>query len=295
MSFTLTQLRAFQAVARSGSIHAAADQLLVTQPSVSAAVAGLARELGVQLIERDGRGIRLTPAGEAFSPYADQVLGLLEQGRRSALEATRPDAARIRVISVNTAGEYLMPALIQAYRSTRPATEILLEIGNRREVMRRLEAREADIGVGGRPLGPRVSGRPFIENELVVVGRDQREDLEAATWLLREEGSGTRAALEAYLDEQGIRPREQLTLGSNGAVKQALSLGLGVTLISLYAVSRELREGSLVRIPAPGTPLRRAFHVLRLRQPAPRPAVNELIEFLHAPAARTAITAALAG
>jgi LysR family transcriptional regulator, low CO2-responsive transcriptional regulator len=295
MSFTLTQLRAFQAVSRSGSIHAAADQLMVTQPSVSAAVAGLARELGVQLVERDGRGIRLTPAGEAFSPYVDQVLGLLEQGRRSAFEATRPDTARIRVISVNTAGEYLLPALIQAYRSTRPATEILLEIANRREVIRRLEAREADIGIGGRPLGPRVSGKPFIENELVVVGREHHDDLEAATWLLREEGSGTRAALEAYLDEQGIRPREQLTLGSNGAVKQALFLGLGVTLISLYAVSRELRDGSLVRIPAPGTPLHRAFHVLRLRQPPPRPAVNELIEFLHAPAARTAITAALAG
>src|ERR1700751_5305644 len=112
MSFTVTQLRAFQAVSRSGSIHAAADQLLVTQPSVSAAVAALGRELGAQLVERDGRGIRLTSAGEAFAPYVDQVLGLLEQGRRSALEATRPDAARIRVIAVNTAGEYLLPILI---------------------------------------------------------------------------------------------------------------------------------------------------------------------------------------
>ena len=76
---TVTQLRAFLAVARSGGVQAAAEQLHVSQPSVSAALAALARELGIELVEREGRGVRLTEAGTAFEPYAAQVLGLLDQ------------------------------------------------------------------------------------------------------------------------------------------------------------------------------------------------------------------------
>ena len=120
MAVTLTQIRAFLAVRSTGSVHAAAGQLLVSQPSVSAAVASLARELGTVLFERHGRGVRLTESGEAFAPYAAEVLGLLEQGRNAAQEAANPENSKVRLVAVNTAGEYLAPPLIQAYR--RPAT-----------------------------------------------------------------------------------------------------------------------------------------------------------------------------
>src|SRR6266700_5088418 len=153
MAITLTQIRAFLAVKSAGSVHAAADQLLVSQPSVSAAVASLAGELGTALFERHGRGVRLTESGEAFAPYAAQALGLLEQGRSAAQEAARPEHSRIRLAAVNTAGEYLAPALIRAYRQVRPGTSILLEVGNRASLFERLESRRADIGIGGRPSG----------------------------------------------------------------------------------------------------------------------------------------------
>src|SRR5688500_8011189 len=117
---TVTQLRSFAAVARAGSVQEAARLLYVTQPSVSAAIAALARSLGVALVDRDGRGIRLTKAGEAFAPYAAEILGLLEQGRRAAAEAAQPERARLRVVAVNTAGEYLLPPLIQGYRQRHP-------------------------------------------------------------------------------------------------------------------------------------------------------------------------------
>ncbi len=291
MSITITQLRSLLAVARTGSVHAAADRLFVTQPSVSAAVAALGRELGVDLVERAGRGVRLTAAGQAFVPYAESVLGMLDQGRQAASEAVRPEAARVRVIAVNTAGEYLMPALIQAYRREHPGTEVLLEIGNRREVVERLERRQADLGIAGRPRGRAVVGNPLVVNELIVVGREQVPDLSAATWLLREEGSGTRSTLEAYLAEHDMNPAERLTMGSNEAVKQALRLGLGVTLISQHAVAAELREGVLVRLPAPGTPLHRPFHLLLARGVVPRPAVRELAQFLRSDAAHAALRA----
>ena len=267
MAITLTQIRAFLAVRSTGSVHAAAGQLLVSQPSVSAAVAALASELDAPLFERHGRGVRLTPSGEAFAPYAAEVLGLLEQGRNAAQEAAHPGRSKIRLVAVNTAGEYLVPPLIQAYRQRHPEVSILLEVGNRATVFERLESRRADIGIGGRPPGRRLVGYPFVRNDLLVVGRQTPADLAHAPWLLREEGSGTRLATERLLadlgmSEDGGSTPELLTLGSNGAVKQALAIGMGVTLISRFAVARELREGALTEISVPGTPLRRPWHVL---------------------------------
>ena len=293
MAVTHTQLRAFVAVARAGSVHAAAAHLFVSQPSVSAALAALARELDVQLVERHGRGVRLTEAGEAYLPYATQVLGLVDEGREAAHEAVRREGARVRVVAVNTAGEYLLPPLIQAFRGCAPRVEVLLEIGNRRTLHDRLVSHEADIGVGGRAPGREIMGEAFLENELIVVGRTVPDDLGQAVWLLREEGSGTRAATERFLAERGLEPTELLTLGSNGAVKQALAIGLGVTLVSAHAVSRELRAGSLVRIPAPGTPLVRPWYVLHLRGRLLRPAVESFRDFLLSQEARQAIEKAL--
>lgn len=289
MAVTVTQLQAFLAVADTGGVQAAARHLHVTQPSVSAAVAALEREVGTDLLARHGRGVRLTDAGEAYAPYARRVLGLLEHGRLAGQEAARAVLARVRVACVNTAGEYLLPAVLAAYRRVEPDAEVQLEVANRDGVLVRVAALEADVGVGGRPLAAGVVGRRLLDNELVVVGREPAADLSGATWLLREEGSGTRAAAERYLAERGISPRAVLTLGSNGAVKRGAALGLGLTLISSHAVARELRDGSLARVAAPGTPLHRPWYSLVPRDVPPRPAVERFLAFLHSRAAREAI------
>lgn len=291
MAITLTQIRAFLAVRSTGSVHAAAGQLLVSQPSVSAAVAALADELDTALFERHGRGVRLTPSGEAFAPYAAEVLGLLEQGRNAAQEAANPERSKIRLVAVNTVGEYLVPPLIQAYRQLHPEVSILLEVGNRATVFERLESRRADIGIGGRPPGRRLIGYPFVGNDLLVVGRQAHADLARTPWLLREEGSGTRLATERLLADLGMSDAgdstpELLTLGSNGAVKQGLAIGLGVTLISRFAVARELREGSLTEISVPHTPLNRPWHVLFPQTSLSRPAARAFGDFLRSDACR---------
>jgi DNA-binding transcriptional LysR family regulator len=294
MAITLTQIRAFLAVRSTGSVHAAAGQLQVSQPSVSAAVAALASELDAALFERHGRGVRLTSAGEAFAPYAAQVLGLLEQGKNAAQEAAHSERSKIRLVAVNTAGEYLVPPLIQAYRQLHPEVSILLEVGNRATVFERLESRRADIGIGGRPPGRGLVGYPLVENDLLVVARERPADLAHAPWLLREEGSGTRLATERLLADLGIsedagRTPELLTLGSNGAVKKALAIGMGVTLISRFAVARELREGALTEISVPGTPLRRPWHVLLPQASLIPSGVRAFSEFLRSASCRKMI------
>ncbi len=293
MAITLTQIRAFLAVRSAGSVHVAADQLLISQPSVSAAISALAQELGTPLVERHGRGVRLTAAGEAFAPYAAQVLGLLEQGRFAAVEAAHPESSKIRLITVNTAGEYLVPPLIQAYRQLHPGVSILLEVANRATVLERLQSRRADIGIGGRPPGRSLSGYPFLSNELIVVGREIPADLGRASWLLREEGSGTRLATERLLADLELAAPELQTLGSNGAIKHGLAVGLGITLISRFAVTRELRDGQLVEIGVPGTPLTRPWHVLFPQSGPQRQAVRAFGEFLRSDRAHQLIEAAL--
>src|SRR5271166_5962875 len=170
MAVTLTQLTAFLAVVRRGSVTAAANELVVTQPSVSAAVSALERELAVQLTERVGRTLTPTAAGQAYLPYATDVIGLLERGRRAAVEASRPHSETLRVSAVTTAGEHLAPLLLQAFRERHAELEVSLDVGNRETVFDRLVDHKVDVAITGRvPVGLRLHGEPFATNEIVLV------------------------------------------------------------------------------------------------------------------------------
>ncbi len=281
MFMTPHQLRTFLEVARAGSVRAAADRLVVSQPAVSAAVAALEREMGVPLVERRGRGLALTASGEALAGYAARVLGLMEEARAAAREAGAPGAGRLRLVAVTTAGEHVLPPLLRAFRARYPGVELVLEVGNRRTVWERLRDREADLAVAGRPpAGAGLVGEPFRRNDLVLIGPPEPgrrraldpRDLSGRTWLLREPGSGTRENTEEWLSAVGLAP-PTLTIGSNGAIVRLVALGLGVTLISLDAARREVAEGDVRVLPVRGLPLRRHWHaVVRARERLPGPA-----------------------
>jgi LysR family transcriptional regulator, low CO2-responsive transcriptional regulator len=299
MAVTLTQLQAFLAVVRRGSVTAAAEELVVTQPSVSAAVSALEREVGVQLTERAGRTLRPTPAGAAYASYASDVLGLLNQGARAAREAAMGDGRTLRISAVTTAGEFLAPQLIQAFREHRPGLEVSLDVGNREVVFRRLLDHEVDVAITGRiPETDRMVGHAFADNEFVLITApadplaNRRwvavEELEGRPWLLREPGSGTRTLCEEWLASRGIDPN-LLTVGSNGAIKQAVRAGLGVALQSRAAVELELELGLLRTItPRGGLPKRR-WHVVRSAVGPVREDVENFMAFCASPAARHAL------
>jgi LysR family transcriptional regulator, low CO2-responsive transcriptional regulator len=286
---TLRQLATFLAVAESGSVKGAAARLFVTQPAVSAVIGALQRELGVELLSHASRGVHVTPAGSVLASYARQILGLLDEAATATSGAADLGRGRVRLGAVTTAGENLMPTAIASFRAARPTAEVSLEVGNSGHVWERLEAHEVDVVIGGRPPGHRrlrvLALRP---HELVIVaapgitrGVMRAPDLAKHTWLLREAGSGTRAAGEEYLRSHGAAP-STLTLGSNGAVREATAVGLGITLISHDAVEAELANGRLVVVRAPRMPLRRHWHLVtrddgRLPGPA-RLFVDHLIE-----------------
>jgi len=257
------RLRTFVALADTGSVRAAAERLYVTESAVSAAVAALSRELGVAVIERHGRGVRLTPAGEVYAGYARRVLGLLEEGRAAARGEADPGRGSLRLAAVTTAADQILPALLAGFRRRWPEVELTLEVGPSRQVWRRLADHEADLVLGGRPpAGTPATVLAIRPNELVVVTAPGVEfDLRTTPWVMREPGSGTRAAAEAYLAERDVDP-PQLVLGSNGAVIAGAAAGLGAALVSRDAVRAELADGRLVVIDAPGTPLHRPWHAV---------------------------------
>src|SRR5207248_553984 len=169
------------------------------------------KQVGVALVARDGRGLRLTPAGEALAERARAALALLDEAVAAARGEADPGRGRLRLASVTTAGEHLAPPLLASFLAAHPGVSVSLEVGNRRRVADLLSHHEVDLAIGGRPpAGARTLA--VKANHLIVVsapgtaggrrrrrttGRDvTRAELEAATWLLREPGSGTRATGE---------------------------------------------------------------------------------------------------
>ena len=309
---TLNQLRTFLAVAEAGSVRAAAEDLVVTQAAVSASLAALQKSLGVALLEPDGRGLRLTAAGQAYTGYVRRVLGLLDEAGRAATAAADPERGELRIAAVTTAAEQILPGLLSGFRTRYPRLGVRLEAGNRDRVRGLLDRHQVDLVLGGRPEpGWDVEVLAERPHQLVVVaapalaasaqeaaprpgrpgpaGRHLVPWLARQAWLLREPGSGTRAATGALLTELDIAPLT-LMVGSNGAIRESASVGLGVTLISRDAVAAELGDGRLVALPVPGTPMHRDWYLVAHPGPLPPPAARLVTHVLthggfHPPAA----------
>lgn len=262
---TPARMRAIVAVADTGSVRLAAQELHVTESAISSAVTLLSREVGVALVERVGRGVQVTAAGAVFVGYARRVLGLVDEAGAAARGEVDPRRGRLRLAAVTSAGEGLLPVVLASFRRAWPDVEIGLEVAASNDVWQMLDTHHADLAIAGRPpqsMGVLVAAqRP---NELVVVAAPNVAatfDWARTPWLMRESGSGTRVALEAYLRSRQAEP-PRLVLGSNGAVVAGAAAGLGATLASRDSVVERVATGELVVLTLPGMPLHRPWHVV---------------------------------
>jgi DNA-binding transcriptional LysR family regulator len=262
---TSARLRTLVELADTGSVRATAVRLFVSESSVSAAIGALAKDVGVPLVEKQGRGIRLTAAGQVYARYARTILGTYEQALAAARSQHCSETGTVRICAATTAAEHILPHLLASFRIAYPRVEIGLDVARRSQLWEMLEHREADLAVAGRP--PRhLSGRTRAvrANDLVVVGSPAIADkfvAEDTTWLLREDGSGTRTACLELIASLDPSP-PALTVGSNGAAIAAAIAGLGVTLASRDAVRNPCAAGELVELPMTGTPMSRPWHVV---------------------------------
>jgi len=263
---SLYQLRTFLEVARLGSVQEAAESLVVSQPAVSAALAGLQRTVGVKLTERDGRGIRLTEAGKAFELSGRRIVSLLDDAQRRAQEIADASEGRLRIAAVTTAAEHLAPSMLHRFRLQQPEASVDLDVGNHVHVWDRLRHWEADLVIGGRPpLDLPLRTLATRTHELIVIAPADDSfallPLGEATWLVREPGSGTRAATESAFTAMGIDP-PRLSITSNGAIGACVRAGLGYSLVSRDAVRNDLQAGHLRQIDTPVTPISSRWHLV---------------------------------
>jgi DNA-binding transcriptional LysR family regulator len=272
---TLRQMRVFAAVARHLSFTRAARELHLTQPAVSQQVKLLEQEIGLPLFEQIGRKVHLAPAGAELLRYTDQAMELLREAGES-LSAMRGLKRGVLKLGAVSTAKYFAPSLLSAFTPAYPEVTIKFAVGNREEIIQQLAANEIDLVIMGRP--PReleTVAEPFAKHPLVLIAspthplacrrRIRLKQLATEHFLIREEGSGTRASMERVFRERGVPFRVSMEVSSNETIKQAVMADMGISFISSHTVGLELAAGKLVVLDVVGLPIVRDWYVIHLR------------------------------
>ncbi len=270
---TLRQLRVFAAVGKHLSFARAAEELALTPPAVSMQIRELEEQVGLPLFDRTSRSVSLTTAGEYVLAHTRRVLAALRDAEDMVANLRGLQGGVLDVVMVSTAA-YFVPRLLAQFRQEHPAIDIRLRVAhNRGQIGALMRQGEVELAVMGRPptdwatraepfaLHPHVlvtaPDHPFVPRELVPAQALLREP-----FIVREEGSGTRAALQEYLQAHHLAPHVAMEMASNEAIKQAVMAGMGVSLLSLHTLGLELAQGLIATPEVEGLPLMRRWHVV---------------------------------
>jgi DNA-binding transcriptional LysR family regulator len=273
---TIRQIRVFAAVARNLSFTRAAQELHLTQPAVSQQVSLLEEEVGMPLFEQIGRKIRLAPAGMELLRYATQITGLVREAGETLAAMRGLKRGELKLGAVSTA-KYFAPTLLSAFTPAYPEVTLKFTVANREEIVNLLGANELDLVIMGRP--PReldTTAEPFARHPFVIIAalehplarrrRIPLKSLARESFIIREEGSGTRASMEHVFRERGVPFRASMEMSSNETIKQAVMAGMGLSFISAHTIALEAETRKLAILDVVGLPVVRDWYVIHLRE-----------------------------
>ena len=294
MMLDLPKLRMFVAVAREGSFTRAAEALELRQPTVSQQIQVLEQGLATRLFERQGRVIRLTPAGAALLPYAERLLALAQEAREATREAAGLARRTLRLGAGNTLATYILPDLLARLRWERPDVIVQITVGNTDQLLEAVLDTRVELALVGSPAAEdRLAIRPFHQDELVVIappdGPWQAEKsvtisrLQDQTLFVREPGSALQAAVQALLGQHNVQAGHLITLGNLEAIKRSVEAGLGVAIVPEIAVRREVEDGTLRALSLSGVQTERSFNYVYHRGRMLSPAARIFVELLEKP------------
>jgi len=256
---SLRQLQVFEAVARQLSYTRAAEELYLSQPTVSMQIKKLETDIGLPLTEQIGKKISLTEAGTAMYQVAQDILGTLERFEMQIDDQKGLRTGQLRIAAVTTAN-YFAPRLIGKFTQDYPGINIVLEVGNREQILDRMSKNMDDLYLVGKPpKSSELEFQPYLENPMAVIAPvdhplASRESITLAEianepFIIRERGSGTRIAVENLFAEAGHELNIRMELGSNESIKQGISGGLGLAVISLHTLtSGDFSELSILNV-----------------------------------------------
>jgi DNA-binding transcriptional LysR family regulator len=272
----LRSLLTFRTIIEKGSFSLAADALEISQPAVSAQIRSLEERLGHRLLDRSGRRVRTTEAGDVLNRFAEQVLALEDQLTRDLQELGSTVAGPLVIGSSTGPGELVLPHVVGQFAAAYPDVRVSLQVMDTHSVCELVLDGKLELGfVGavGRQRG--LAFEPLIRDELVVIvppdhelaGRSsiELEELAKIPMLMQQKGSGVRSVLEDAMRTAGLRRRDlavRMELGLQQSVKAAVLDGIGITVVSRLAVQREVEEGSLVALELLGPGIARDFQVV---------------------------------
>lgn len=269
---TLHQLQIFEAIAKHGSFTRAAEELFLTQPTISQQMKQLTKAIGVPLYEQIGKRIYLTDAGKAVLEVGRDI-----SQRFNDLEMTLADIkglkqGNLKLAAITTA-KYFVPRILGPFRQRYPGINISLQIANRQQILDRLSDNLDDLYfIGQPPEDLEINLRHFLDNPLVVIAPRNHplaqeklislERLAEEPLIMRESGSGTRMAVEDFFAENRLKMRVEMEIGSNEAIKQAIVGGLGLSILSRHSLALEGPQGPLVVLDVEGFPIQKHWYVI---------------------------------
>ncbi|QYO68207.1 LysR family transcriptional regulator [Leptolyngbya sp. 7M] len=287
---TLHQLKVFEATARHGSFTRAAEELFLTQPTVSMQVKQLTKAIGLSLFEQVGKRLYLTDAGRELYSTCQEIFQRLDQLEMTVADLKGMKQGKLR-LAVITTTKYFMPRLLGPFCQRYPGIDVSLTVTNHERVIDRLNNNQDDLYVMSQlPDNMDIKSRPFLENPLVVVapldhplaGEKQisLKRLAEESFIMREPGSGTRGAFQKLLDAQKLSVKVRLELGSNEAIKQAVAGGLGLSVLSRHTLMPEAANSDLTILDVEGFPISRQWYVVHLAGKQLSVVANTFLEYL---------------
>jgi DNA-binding transcriptional LysR family regulator len=282
------RLRAFAALVREGSFSRAAKALYVSQPAVSKHIASLEAELGTRLVVRGARATTLTATGQVLADYVLRAEALLANARRALAAGADAEIGTLALAASGIPGTYLLPVVLSRFLEQHPSVELDFQLATSGGALEAVRAHRVEIAViGGMTVPAELEGEPLLEDEVVLVGppalggrRVRPKDLEGMTWISREEGSATRAAIETARWQIGLHAVRTLELPSWEAVKLAIADGAGIAAISRFALDLELKSGTLVVLDAPRWRLTRTIAAVTAREVPLTPPAERFLALL---------------
>ena len=272
------QLHAFAALARRGSFTLAAKDLFLTQSAVSHAIKALEDDLGCRLLDRVGRRVLLTQAGEQFLRHTEKILREMEAARAGLEDLTKWGQARLRVGASTTACQHILPTVLREFRQSYPKCVIRIEPGDHGQQIELLHGGHIDLAIILEPPGKgatEITFVPLFEDELCYVvapshawatlGRVPRETIEAETLVLYNKSSHTFRLVSEYFREEKITLSNTIELGSMEAIKELVKIGIGAGVLAPWIAREELASGSLVSLPLGPRKLTRRWGVAHLK------------------------------
>jgi DNA-binding transcriptional LysR family regulator len=287
---TFRQLRVFNEVARQLSFSKAAAALHLTPPAVTMQIKELEGHVGMPLFERKGKQVALTTAGEYMLVYARKILATLKDAEDAAARLQKLEIGTLTIGMVSTA-KYFMPRLLAEFQREHEGIEVKLIVSNRERLVQMLQGNEVDIAIMGRPPKEMATrAEPFaahphvfvapVDHPLLRRGQLTVQALQQYSFIVREQGSGTRAAMEKFFKDANFTPKVTMEMSSNETIKQAVMAGMGLSFLSLHTIGLELDNQLLAILEVEGSPVVRAWNVVHTLSKLLSPAAEALRYFI---------------